>query len=100
MSRAPDEQIDLGETSSGHDKWIELYISRAMDNSIERVRAVQKDSKPVHNESTYRYKNNGSGLEFVSGDKSCSGAGKSRSVSPPESISEAVRDKLAEVVES
>jgi len=88
MSVEPDKKIDLGETSSGHDQWLELYIRDST------VKAVKKNSMPVHDKSTYNYVVGDDGLSFSSGSKSCSGAGKSRSVSPSDKIDSIIRGEV------
>lgn len=91
MSRKPDERIELGEDSSGHDHWVELY------RNGERLRAVKKNSMPVFDSSTYRYEKNADGWNFVSGRKSCSGAGKNRSDSPSDEIDNKICEAVKEL---
>jgi hypothetical protein len=93
VSKEPDRVIELGENSSGHSEWIELYI--AVNGG--RLRAVEKDSMPVYNESTYVYGFEGEEISFLNGRKSCSGAGKSRSVSPSEEVDELIREGYREL---
>lgn len=94
----PDKKIELGQDDSGHNHWVEVYIRYGMDNEVDSVKAVKKNSMPVFDERTYRYSVDPDGMEFVSGDKSCSGAGKSRSITPSDKTDELIRDAVEEVV--
>lgn len=84
----PDKKINLEKPESDHDHWIELY------RNGERIRAVKKNSMPVFDSSTYRYEKNADGWNFVSGHKSCSGAGQSRPDSPSNEIDALIKDAV------
>ena len=92
MSKEPVKRIELGEDDSGHDHWIEVY------RNGERLRAVKKNSMPVFDSSKYRYSIGSDGLEFVSGDKSCSGAGMNRPDSPSDEADRLIREAVSEIV--
>lgn len=93
MSKEPDKTIELEDLSNGHSQWIELYVGV----NGERVRVVKKNDMPVHDESTYVYSSEEGDMSFVSGRKSCSGAGKTRSKSPSDSIDSKIREALEEI---
>lgn len=90
MSKEPDIEVELEDTSSGHSQWLEFYISITKD----RARVIKKNSMPVHDECKYMYSSEKGELSFVSGTKSCSGAGKSRSVSPSDKIDEIILETI------
>jgi len=92
MSEEPVERIELGEGDSGHKHWVEIYVNG------DRVKAVKKNSMPVFDSSKYRYSIGSDGLEFVSGDKSCSGAGMNRPDSPSDEVDKLIRGAVSEVV--
>jgi len=81
------KKIEL-ESKNGYDRWVEVK------KNGKSVKAEKKDSKPVFNESTYHFSLEGGELEFESGKKSCSGAGKFRSTSPSDEVVEAVKEAL------
>lgn len=96
MSNEPDIKYDLERENDEFSHWLELYLYYDGGEDVERVKVVKKDSKPVFNESTYYFKRTDKGLELRSGDKSCSGAGSSRSTSASDEIVDLVNTLVKE----
>lgn len=83
----PDITHELEKPESDYNHYIE--ISKTDDG----IKAVKKDSKPIHNEDTYHYEELEDGeLKFKNGKHSCSGAGKFRATTPSDSIDSKIRE--------
>lgn len=80
-------KIEL-ESRNGHDYWLEVR------RDGDFVRVAKKNSMPVYDTSKYSFSVEDGSLVFQSGSKSCSGAGKSRSVSPSDKIVEKVEEEI------
>jgi len=83
-------KADLDYDDKDHDHWLE--ITKVSDSQFN---VVKKDSMPVFNEDKYTYRLDDEGdPRFGSGRHSCSGAGKSRSKSPSDSLDNTIKDLI------
>jgi len=86
-------KVTLDRPDKDYDHWLEIT-----QISEDQFKVQKKDSKPVFNEDKYTYSRNSEGdLQCQSGTHSCSGAGKSRSVTPSDKLNKEIKEVIKSI---